>query len=61
VLLVSADGGRSFELRHRPDRRAIAALIELGPDQLLAAGEGGLSKIRLRGPGAKATATVDAR
>ncbi|MDF2782008.1 MAG: hypothetical protein K0S96_1812 [Geminicoccaceae bacterium] len=61
VLLLSDDGGRSFELRHRADRRAIAALIELGPDQLLAAGEGGLTKISARGPGPKATTTVRAR
>jgi photosystem II stability/assembly factor-like uncharacterized protein len=61
VLLLSDDGGRSFAPRHRSDRRAVAALVELGPDQLLAVGEGGLTKISPRGLGAAATAIVDAR
>jgi photosystem II stability/assembly factor-like uncharacterized protein len=61
VLLLSDDGGRSFELRHRADRRAIAALIDLGPDQLLAVGEGGLTKISVRGPGTKTMTIVHAR
>ncbi len=45
VLLLSDDGGRSFELHQRSDRRGTAALVELAPDLLLAVGEGGLSQI----------------
>jgi len=45
ALLVSDDGGHTFRLRHRPDRQAIAALVELGPNELLAVGEGGLTRI----------------
>jgi photosystem II stability/assembly factor-like uncharacterized protein len=61
VLLLSDDGGGSFQLRHLVDRRGIAALIELGPDQLLAVGEGGLTKIPARDSSAKASVTVEAR
>ncbi len=43
AMLLSGDGARSFELHQRPDRRGIAALVELTPDQLLTVGEGGLS------------------
>ena len=61
AMLLSDDAGRSFQLQQRPDRRGIAALIELGPDQLLAVGEGGLTTIPARSSGAKASMTVDAR
>jgi photosystem II stability/assembly factor-like uncharacterized protein len=61
VLLLSDDGGGSFQLRHLADRPGIAALIELGPDQLLAVGEGGLTKIPARASSAKASVTVEAR
>jgi photosystem II stability/assembly factor-like uncharacterized protein len=61
VLLLSDDGGRSFQLRHLPDRRGIAALLELGPDQLLAVGDGGLTRIPARTSGTKASMTVDIR
>jgi photosystem II stability/assembly factor-like uncharacterized protein len=61
VLLLSDDGGRSFQLRHWADRRDIAALIELGPDQLLAVGDDGLTRIPPRNHGAKASVTVDTR
>ena len=46
TLLVSDDGGHSFRLQHRPDRQAMAAVVELGPHELLAVGEGGLTRIR---------------
>ena len=45
ALLVSADGGHTFRLQHRPDRQAIVALIELDPNEVLAVGEGGLTRI----------------
>jgi photosystem II stability/assembly factor-like uncharacterized protein len=48
VLLRSEDRGRSFRLERRADRRTIAALVELGPDRLLAVGEGGLMAIEGR-------------
>jgi photosystem II stability/assembly factor-like uncharacterized protein len=61
VLLLSDDGGRRFRLQHWPDRRGITALIELGPDQLLAVGDGGLTRISARHSGAKANIMVEAR
>jgi photosystem II stability/assembly factor-like uncharacterized protein len=61
VLMLSDDGGRRFQRRHLPDRRGIAALLELGSDQLLAVGDGGLTRIPARTSGAKASMTVDAR
>jgi photosystem II stability/assembly factor-like uncharacterized protein len=61
VLLLSDDGGRRFQLRHRSDRRDIAALIELSPDELLAVGDGGLTRITARSSVAKPSMTVDAR
>jgi photosystem II stability/assembly factor-like uncharacterized protein len=61
VLLLSDDGGRRFQLRHLPDRSSIAALIELGPDQLLAVGDRGLTRISARSSGARTSMTVDAR
>jgi photosystem II stability/assembly factor-like uncharacterized protein len=45
ALLVSDDDGRTFRLQHRPDRQAIVALVEIDPTELLAVGEGGLTRI----------------
>jgi photosystem II stability/assembly factor-like uncharacterized protein len=61
AFLVSDDGGRSFELRQRADRSGIAALVELGPNQLLTVGEGGLRRIFERSPKAPARTLVDVR
>lgn len=61
VLLVSDDGGRRFEQHQRSDRRGIAALIELSPDQLLTVGEGGLSRIPERNLKVPARTLVEIR
>ncbi|HSA79476.1 MAG TPA: YCF48-related protein [Geminicoccaceae bacterium] len=61
LLFSSEEGGRNFQLEHLSHRRGIAALIELGPDELLAVGEGGLIRISARGSAAKASMTVDTR
>jgi len=61
ALLSSENGGRRFQLQHLSHRRGIAALIELGPDELLAVGDGGLTRIPAPSSGAKASMTVDAR
>jgi photosystem II stability/assembly factor-like uncharacterized protein len=53
ALLLSDDGGRRFQLQHLSDPRGIAALIELSPDQLLAVGDGGLTKLPARSSGAR--------
>jgi photosystem II stability/assembly factor-like uncharacterized protein len=60
VLLFSDDGGRIFQLQHWPDRHAITALIEPSPDQLLAVGDSGLTRISARDSG-KADIVVEAR
>jgi photosystem II stability/assembly factor-like uncharacterized protein len=61
VVLLSDDRGRDFRLQDRSDRRGIAALIELGPTQLLGVGDGGLTRIPVREPAAKTTANADLR
>jgi len=60
ALLVS-DDGRSFRLQHRPDRQAIVALVELDPTELLAVGEGGLTRIPNDSLEEASGATTDAR
>lgn len=61
ALLVSDDDGRSFRLQHRPDRQAIVALVELDPTELLAVGEGGLTRIPDDSLEDAGGATTDAR
>ena len=49
VMLVSRDGGRSFELSQQEDRKAIAALVPSGDGALIVAGEGGVRRLPLPG------------
>jgi photosystem II stability/assembly factor-like uncharacterized protein len=42
-ILVSQDGGNSFELFSRPDRTAMAMAYELSPQLLLILGEDGFT------------------
>jgi photosystem II stability/assembly factor-like uncharacterized protein len=51
VILVSRDGGRSFELTQQDDRRAIAAVVPSGDGALVVAGEGGVRRLALPGKG----------
>ena len=59
ALLSSESGERGFQLQHLSHRRGIAALIELGPDELLAVGDGGLT--RIPASSSKVSMTIDAR
>jgi hypothetical protein len=49
VILVSRDGGRSFELSQQDDRRAVAAVAPSGDGGLIVAGEGGVRRLPLPG------------
>lgn len=42
TLLISRDGGQTFDAKRRPDRHAIAAFVDLGRRGILLLGEGGL-------------------
>ena len=42
AVLVSADGGNSFELHPQANRRGISAITDVGDDQLLLVGEFGV-------------------
>ena len=46
ALLVSRDGGETVRLIERPDRQALAAILEAG-DGLILVGEFGVNKIPL--------------
>ena len=52
VILVSRDGGRSFELSQQDDRKSIASVVPSGDGALVVAGEGGVRRLPL--PGAAA-------
>ena len=54
VVLVSRDEGRSFVLRQQDDHKGLTAVMAVGLEALLAAGEGGVKLVRLEpleGPG----------
>jgi photosystem II stability/assembly factor-like uncharacterized protein len=53
ALLVSGDGGRTFERHQLPDRRGIAAMVEIAPDRLLLLGEHGMHTLSALGTPAK--------
>ena len=42
TLLISSDGGSTFELLPQPDRRGVSAIVEAGDGQLLMVGEFGV-------------------
>jgi photosystem II stability/assembly factor-like uncharacterized protein len=44
-LLVSRDGGASFELRQQENRKGMAAALAAGDGRLLVVGEGGIRMI----------------
>jgi photosystem II stability/assembly factor-like uncharacterized protein len=45
TILVSKDGGKSFQMANRPDRLGIASLIEVDSNGLLLVGEGGIHRM----------------
>jgi photosystem II stability/assembly factor-like uncharacterized protein len=45
TILVSGDNGRSFTSANRPDRRGVAAIVDLQSEGLLLLGEGGAARI----------------
>lgn len=48
AVLVSRDGGASFTLQQREDRKGLAGVVAVGPDALLAVGEGGIERVALQ-------------
>ena len=45
TILTSRDGGNSFTVISRSDRRGLASVAELAPGHVLAVGEAGLGRI----------------
>jgi photosystem II stability/assembly factor-like uncharacterized protein len=51
VQLASHDGGRTFTLHQREDRRALSAVLPAADGSLIVAGEGGVARSTLPGIG----------
>lgn len=51
VQLASRDGGRTFALHQRDDRKALSAVVPAADGSLIVAGEGGVERAPLPGPG----------
>jgi photosystem II stability/assembly factor-like uncharacterized protein len=45
ALLLSHDGGETFQLRQQPDRKGLSALLAFGVTELITVGEAGVKAI----------------
>ena len=49
VMLVSRDGGRSFEFTQQEDRKALSGLLWVGDGEVIVGGESGVRRLPVPG------------